>query len=311
MNGKSLLALIVTLSFASSAFGSWIGGSVYCDTNDNGVFDEGIDTPLAGVVVILSTADGSFETTAITGVDGVYFSDVGTELGGWRNALGDWIVTIDSSTLGADATVALPTGGAHNITLTLEDNKRLDNDFLIDDPACQPISGLCWMTGGGVKFEPVIDMDVAEHGPRDSLGGNVYPSCSQFPGNGGQWNHVSHSNKLHFMGTDIVVTRCGNVDGTEPGSESPVTPFNFIEFEGTGWVQGIKGNKTARTPVIFNARVEDRNEPGNENAAAGEDIDRYYLNVPGFIVISDDGTVAGAPITITGGNLQLHATSCD
>ena len=86
------------------------------------------------------------------------------------------------------------------------------------------------MTAGGVKFEPIILGDAAEisrgGGPKDSFGGNVNPSCSPEPGDGGQWNHVAHSLKLHFLGKTIRVVRCGNVVGIEPGSESPTTPFN-------------------------------------------------------------------------------------
>ena len=168
------------------------------------------------------------------------------------------------------------------------------------------------MTGGGVKFEQIVDDFTAQHGPKDSLGGNVYPSCSEFPGNGGQWNHIAHSLKRHFQGTDIEVTRCGNVDGIEPGSESPVTPYNFIEYQGVGWVQGIHGNKIGRVAVTFQARVEDRNEPGNDSSATdGEDVDRYWLRVNGPPGVGFEVGTQDTPITITGGNLQLHATSCD
>ena len=113
------------------------------------------------------------------------------------------------------------------------------------------------------------------------------------------------------MGTDIEVIRCGNVDGIEPGSESPVTGYNFIEFQGVGWVQGIKGNKIGRVPVTFQARVEDRNEPGNERASDGEDIDRYWLRVDGPDGVGFEVGTQDEPITITGGNLQLHESSCD
>lgn len=177
------------------------------------------------------------------------------------------------------------------------------------------------MTAGGVKFSSVTGTDVAEHGPKVNLGGNVFPSCSSEPGEGGQWNHVDHRNQLHFQGFSIDTVQCGNVPGIEPGSESPVTPFNYIEFAGTGRVRGIKGNKLSETDVSFFARVEDRNEPGNENASDGEDIDRYYIHVFSdagnpfgtTLLLTDEDGVASTvdPVTITGGNLQLHATSCD
>ncbi len=316
---KTCLVATLLLFGASAAQAFWISGTVYCDVNDNGVFDPGIDIPLDGVIIDLEHASNGLQTSVVSGSNGpgAYFADLESLFG--SAAQGDWVVSVDGSSLNPGATVALPAGGSQAVTLDSSNSgKQPGVDFLIDDPACQPVEeGLCWMTGGGVKFEPLLSMDMGQSGPKDSFGGNVYPSCSPFPGNGGQWNHISHLFRLHFMGTDIEVIRCGNVPGIEPGSESPETGFNFIEFQGIGWVQGIKGNKVDRTPVTFEGRVEDRNEPGNEQAAtSGEDIDRYFLRVTDgggndVLVISTDGTAAGDPITITGGNLQLHDSSCE
>jgi len=183
--------------------------------------------------------------------------------------------------------------------------------------------GMCWLTAGGVKFSPITGIMMAEikqNGPQDSVGGNVYPGCNPESGDGGNWNHIAHSKKLHFQGTDIDVIRCGNVPGIEPGSESPVTPYNFIEFQGTGTLKGIGGNKDDFGQVCFWARAEDRNEPGNERAllpGGGADIDRYYLRVfncssgQTLLLTDIDGNPATIdPITITGGNFQIHVSSC-
>lgn len=155
-------------------------------------------------------------------------------------------------------------------------------------------------------------------GPADTVGGVVFPACSSEPSNGGQWNHVAHKDKLHVKGNDVHIVSCGNVPGIEPGSESPVTPFNYIEFEGTGQVLGIHGNKIEPVDVTFFGRVEDRNEPGNEQSAtSGEDIDRYFLRVVDgngdvvYLVDQDGNPDTVDPITITGGNFQLHTSSCD
>ncbi len=124
----------------------------------------------------------------------------------------------------------------------------------------------CWLTVGGVKFIPLANGTVAEHGPKDSFGGNVYPGCNSDTGaEGGSLTHIFHSKKIHFHGTTIVVDECGNVDPdlTDPGSESPVTPFNYIMFSGSGTIAGIKGNKLEKTPVCFEAEFQDWNEPGN------------------------------------------------
>jgi hypothetical protein len=175
-----------------------------------------------------------------------------------------------------------------------------------------PLEGPCWLTAGGTKFEPVIGGYVAEHGPKVNFGGNVYPSCSPEPGEGGQWNHVDHAAKLHFLGTAIDEVVCGNVLDHPAGSESPVTAVNFINFRGRGWIQGIAGNKLERTDVCFVARAEDRAEPGSRGQKNATWLDRYFIRV------FDCGTgaewlqlgTADVPMDVTTGNLQLHASSC-
>lgn len=188
---------------------------------------------------------------------------------------------------------------------------------------CTQEGGKCWLTAGGVKFSPITGLLMAEikqNGPLDSVGGNVNPGCNPDSGEGGNWNHVAHKNSLHFQGTVIEVVRCGNIPGIEPGSESPVTPYNYIEFQGTGSLKGIGGNKADFGTVCFFAHVEDRNEPGNERALlpdGGADIDRYYLNVFDcsthtslLLVDMDHNPATVDPITITGGNFQIHISSC-
>lgn len=181
-----------------------------------------------------------------------------------------------------------------------------------EEPPPPPSPGTCWLTGGGTKFESVTRSYMAEHGPKVSLGGNVNPSCSPYPGDGGQWNHVDHNLMLHFQGTAITVDECFNVAEIPPGSESPVTPYNVITFHGTGWVQGIAGNKLARTPVCFVARAEDRAEPGSKGQRDPLYVDRYFIEVTDCA----GGRVLGlgapdAPVPVSTGNLQIHVSSCD
>ncbi len=188
---------------------------------------------------------------------------------------------------------------------------------------CNQTGGKCWLTAGGVKFSPITGQMMAEYkenGPHDSVGGNVYPGCNADSGDGGNWNHIAHKQNLHFQGTSIQVVQCGNMPGIPAGSESPVTPYNFIEFKGTGTLKGISGNKADYGTVCFFAHVEDRNEPGNEKALlpdGGALIDRYFLNVYDcstlntlLLVDMDNNPATIDPITITGGNFQIHISSC-
>jgi hypothetical protein len=304
--GAGLLLLAATAAWAPCG----MTGGVFCDVNQDGLLDAG-DTALVGVGILV---DGV--PAAITDENGEYSIIDSFPLCGGET------VSLDMTTLPTDTFFIDPS--ANSVTFV----KSMHQDWLVDSEICHPTEGeLCWLTAGGVKFDTVAGMLTAQHdgsnghGPKDSVGGVAYPSCSPFPSNGGQWNHVAHSLKLHLIGQDITVLECGNVPDIPPGSESPVCPVNFIEFEGTGVVKGIHGNKVGTIPVTFFVRAEDRNEPGNDqalNSDDGELIDRYFLRVVDgdgvvLILVDMDG-VDGSnidPLTITGGNFQIHCTSCD
>jgi hypothetical protein len=125
---------------------------------------------------------------------------------------------------------------------------------------------------------------------------------------------------LHLLGTHIEVIRCGNVDGIPPGSKSPKTPNNFIEFRGTGRLEGVAGN-TANYPLVyFFSRCEDRAEPGSKGQPDPLFVDRYYLHVysnpanpAGSTLLLVNGNADPnivTPVPITDGNMQIHITSC-
>jgi hypothetical protein len=210
--------------------------------------------------------------------------------------------------------------GTATVTCTATDDCGNSSQcaFHVITPSCEK---LCWLTGGGAAFDPTLNIYVAQVSSRHNFGGNVYPGCSSTAGDGGQWNHLDAARKLHFQGFAVTVDRCGNVDGIPPGSTSPVTPFNFIEFHGTGRVLGVKGNKANYPLVYFFARCEDRNEPGSNGQRDGAGKDRYFLHVYSdqadpigstLILVDQDGNPATVdPVIITDGNLQIHISSCD
>jgi len=309
-----IIIVAVVLS-TGPAFAWHAKGKVFCDVNQNGSIDGG-DLPLGTVHVFVENIGGTFiDHDWDTHSDGRYYLSL-------PDHPDIYTLTLDESTLPAGFTFVIP--AANNLNFELTDTIT-DHYFewLVDSPECHPNGedGMCWMTAGGVKFDRVAGMDVAEHGPHDSVGGNVFPACTGDSGaEGGHWNHVAHALKLHFKGNPIATVVCGNHD-EPPGSTSPVTAFNFIEFWGEGSLVGIKGNKEDYGGVYFHAYIEDNNEPGNEHSPAeGEDIDRYFLHVYAdplnphtttLLLIDVDGdSTTIDPVTITGGNLQLHDNPC-
>ncbi|MHC4549677.1 MAG: SdrD B-like domain-containing protein [Planctomycetota bacterium] len=304
------VAAMFLLFCTSEAYAWYANGTIFCDTNGNGVIDFD-DEPLAGVVVNVRNAAGTFVDTDVTDEIGYFAINL-------LDTPDDYILYVDPTSLPPNAIILEPENGVVYFSL---DNQTtsITVDWLINCDGDAELA--CWLTGGGVKFSNITGTRVCEAGPRHNFGGNVFPSCDPDPGEGGQWNHVAHDERIHFQGTAVEGVRCGNVIGIEPGSESPVTPFNFIEFWGTGTCTGFRNNKTNYDTVYFFARCEDRNEPGSRGANDGKDIDRYFLHVfsdpadpvgSTLLLVDMDGDARTVdPITITGGNLQIHISSCD
>lgn len=311
MKRPTILLPILLLLVGANSYAWHVDGKVVCDVQPNGIFDE-FDTPFAGVIVdidVYPSGDGWGRT--MTDPDGNYYKTLSN---------GPFKVSLDPATLPADATIIDPALGFAVIDPEYG-NSQFTVNFLVDSETCRMPQEGCWMTGGGVKFEPILKERLATHGPKDTMGGVVYPSCDGAPSDGGQWNHVAHSVQEHYQAFDITKVRCGNVEGHPPGSESPVTPFNYIEWEGEGRMKGIRGNKTAYDIVHFFGRAEDRNEPGSDGPAEGGNIDRYFFHAwttgPGgtqitLFCVDEDGDCSTVdPRTISGGNLQLHYSSCE
>ena len=304
---KKLIAMaafmVASMGLMEGTALAWhVQGTVYCDANLNGIIDAG-DLPVSGLTVTVS--GGGFTGSDTTGNYGA---------GSWAVFLPDTPGSYKITLTGNTSPIISPT--SLNFSTTA-DNNVLTINILLDGQGCSELK--CWLTGGGVKFSAITHTDLAEKGPLHNFGGNVNPSCSGEPGEGGQWNHIAQKANLHFQGNQIEVVRCGNVTPPPPpGSTSPVTPFNFIEFRGTGTLKGIGGNKADYGTVTFFGRAEDRNEPGGTAGGnnAGAYIDRYYLQVTdsGGVVrlnVDVDGVNSTVdPLTITGGNMQIHISSC-
>lgn len=296
-----------------TAWACHVEGTVRC-------YPEGL--PLGGITVnVFEAGTGNVIATSTTADDGTYYVLIKPD-GTIPPGL---FVTLD---LPSGASFVNPAGP---VALTTE-NTFLD--WAVDAPELCGNLG-CWLTAGGAKINPLTNITLAEKGPKINFGGNVNPGCSPTAGDGGNWNHLDKTFNYHFQMSAIQVLRCGNVDGIPPGSTSPVTPYNFIEWKGQGRaVKPINADITKGSPVCFYARAEDRNEPGSNGARDGALKDRYYIGVfecdgsglpdltkaplyylslidPGTgLLTPPDASGFAPPIPITDGNLQLHVSSC-
>ena len=299
---KSLLC-VLSVFLSTLAANAWqVSGQVRCP---NGVTFKGVTINVSG-----TACNGAFSSSDTTDADGLYVIAL-------PDCDGTFTATLDVSTLPANATLV----GSASVTFSTTDaNREFVANWEIGGAVCQ--MGACWFTGGGAKVDPLIGLPAGHKGKWISFGGNVNPGCSPTAGDGGNWNHIDRLLNLHFQGKTIQVLDCGNVTPPPPpGSTSPKTPFNFIEWTGVGTLKGIQGNKLGPITVFFNARTEDRNEPGSKDSNAGAGIDRYYLHVfsdPADPVGSTKLLVNGnadptivTPVEIDDGNFQIHISSCD
>lgn len=286
---------LLLFAFASVCKACWSSGYVLCDANQNGVIDSA-DTPVPSVLVIVTNVSGTYSNANWTMPDGLFMVQLQT------NVNDTYVEYIDTNTLPADSTFLFPIPPTYTFSIDVNTNPYFAGSFLINNPACQSNGG-CWLTGGGT-------VGGTARRPDHNFGGNVYPGCSSTAGDGGQWTDISRVAKLRFQGTVVQTVDCGNVVGYPPGSSSPVTPFNLIDFTGFGTLKGIAGNKADYGTVYFTARAEDHAEPGRQ-------IDRYYLRVYAadgttLMLVSGDTSNPTNIVTvpISTGNLQLHESSC-
>jgi hypothetical protein len=300
---RGVLTAAAMLLCAGSAAAWHVDGTILCD---------GTGIPISGVQVCVESTDGmGFSSCTTSDQDGQYFIALPEEPGCYRVSV----------TLGQNEVAVTPASGSFDFCTTTSDFE-ITSDFVIASPSCT--AGRCWLTGGGAKFSTITNTDLGQVTKKNKVwnwGGNVNPGCNTDAGQGGQWNTIADDQKLHFHGVAMHVVRCGNVDGIPPGSTSPKTPFNFIEWEGTGTLKGIKGNKVDYGTVYFWARAEDRNEPGSNGQRDGAGKDRYFLNVftnqsdpvgTSVMLVDMDGNPATVdPIIITDVNMQIHVSSCD
>ena len=293
------LALLIWGAGAVAANAWFAEGYIYCDANQNGQIDVGVDVGLQSVLMVVVNTSGTFSNASWTAADGFFIVEV-------PEVNDSYVVFASAATLAAGSVTLVPAAGLYSFTIT-SNQTMFAGDFLINTGAAcpsntPPTTGACWLTGGGTIK--------AKGKPEHSFGGVVYPGCNPKSAGGGNWNHVAHSLGLHFKGTEMGVVTCGNIPGIPPGSQSPKTPFNYIEFQGTGTLKGIGGNQADYGQVYFFAHCEDRHEPG-------KGVDRYYLRVYAadgttLLLVSADSAnpLDVAPVAISTGNLQIHVSSC-
>ena len=152
----------------------------------------------------------------------------------------------------------------------------------------------------------VTTEEVSGSGPDNKGSGNKGNKGSDDKGNKGSDNKGNKGSGNKDSDKNDSGNKGGKKDSRKKDSQSSVSSFSFIEFQGTGTLKGIGKNKVNYGTVQFFARAEDVDEPGHKT-------DRLYLRVfnsagTTLLLISADSPnpLNVAPVTICTGNLQMH-----
>jgi hypothetical protein len=157
--------------------------------------------------------------------------------------------------------------------------------------------GGCWLTAGG----KITNLKGVVADFKGTFGGNA---MTMKDGDiRGEWNHVDHLTGDHFHG-EVAWLECAHIYPYE-GPDVPKAEDNYVEFGGTGTINGVEG-------YMFEANVFDIHEGGIHR-------DGYMITVwdaEGHIRLFNEATSdqcdprGSNPIgCLAGGNIQIHPSN--
>lgn len=240
---------------------------------------------MQGVRVVATNTTGSYSNAAYTEADGSY--SIPLDLPEY------YVQFLDPVTVPTNATPIYPPTGIWVFTLN-PDQDVVVSDYLISSPACvsSATAEAFWLRGNA-------SIRTGKGRSDHSVSGSVQPDCQPASGPGGTWNDTAHLLKLTFRGTVSQTVRAGIAADSS----------SYLEFQGTGTLKGLAGNKVSYPEVSFFCHLEDRTYVSQP--------DLYYLRVfnsAGATLMLVSGDPANplnvAPIPITSGDLRISVGTC-
>ena len=299
MKNPCRFALSLLLPLTAIQLHATTTGFVFCDSNQNGQFDNG-DTPMPGVLVVVTNTSGTFSNANWTASpDGAFVIAVGSPTD-------TYVEYIHPATLPADATVIQPAGGIYTFTLG-PSNTEFSGNFLVSSSTCTngappppppATNGMtCCLHGNGSICGP-------NHRPTFIFGGSAMPSCGSTNGDSGEWEIVAPCQRLRFEGSVFEIVNCGE------DQDASSNTFKFIEFQGAGTLKGYGGCHANHGVVYFFAHAEDH---GHCKTA-----DELYFHVYAadgttlLLIGGDDNNPTNVvPVPISIGNLTIGTNCCE
>ena len=299
MKTPSSLALSLLLPVTVLQMQATTVGFVFCDSNQNGQFDNG-DTPMPGVLVVVTNTSGTFSNANWTATpDGGFFIPLGTPPD-------SYVEYIEPATLPSDALIVQPSGGIYMFT-TDANNPEFSGNFLISSSTCTngappppppPTNGMsCCLHASGSICGP-------GHKPAFTFSGTALPSCGSTNGDTGEWKITASGHKLHFEGSVFEIVNCGQDEDAAGNS------FNFIEFQGAGTLKGFGGCKANYGVVYFFAHAEDH----GHFCKAPDSLYFHVYAADGsslLLIGGDDNDPTNiVPVALSAGHLVIGTNCC-
>jgi hypothetical protein len=295
------LALSLLLPFTALQVQATTSGFVFCDSNQNGQFDNG-DTPVPGVLVVVTNTSGTFSNANWTGTpDGGFVIPLGS-------LTDTYVEYIEPATLPPDAVIVQPSGGVYTFTLS-DDNTPFSGNFLFSSSTCTngaappppppPTNTMsCCLHASGSICGP-------GHKSAFTFSGTALPSCDSTNGDTGEWEITASSHKLRFEGSVFEIVNCGE-DADAAGNN-----FNFIEFQGAGTLKGFGGCKANYGVVYFFAHAEDH----GHFCKAPDSLYFHVYAADGTSLLLIGGDVSDptnvVPVRLSAGHLVIGTNCCE
>lgn len=222
---------VLALGLGLTAAHAWhLDGKVVCDENGNRQIDP-TDHGIAGVMVAVENASGTFTTVVTTAADGTFHLEL-------PHAADSYVAYMHPPTVPPGANILMPSGSVYAFALSDQEQFFEQANFLLDCSPAEnpPPGGDCGkITGGGW----IIGTPSGEKGSFGVSGGT---QGAKFWGN---LNYVDHGQGLHVRSTAVTSY---NDDPTDPNAR--IIHYNVL----IGTTQG--------TATV---RVVDNGEPGSRD----------------------------------------------
>jgi hypothetical protein len=253
MKTQILLALkcsLLALSLGVGAAQAWhVGGKVVCDENGNRLIDTS-DHGVAGVMIAVENASGSFTAVATAGADGTFSLEL-------PHAADRYIAYLHPPTVPPGKTIILPAGGVYAFALSDQDQFFEQANFLFDCTSEEPPpeGGDCGkVTGGGwIVGTPT--------GAKASFGVSGGTQGAKF---WGHLNYVDHGQGLHVRSTEVT-----GYDDDPASPDGRIIHYNVLigTAEGTATVR-VVDNGEPGAQDIFEITLSNGYRAGGELGGA-------------------------------------------